>query len=307
VTDRRHLALVGPTAAGKSAVAVAVAHGLGDVEIISVDSMLVYRGMDIGTAKPTPAEQGGVPHHLIDICDPAEDWSVARFVAAARPVIDAIEGRGHRALFVGGTGLYARAVCDGLDLPGAAPEVRAELEAEASTPDGLARLRDELEHRDPVAAGRIEAGNRRRLVRALEVVRSTGRPFSSFGPGLDVYPPARVRLAGLWLPRALTSQRIRERFARMMNEGLLDEVRTLAARPTGLGRTAREAIGYRELLAALAGERASIDDAIAAAVRRTVAFARRQRMWFRRDPRITWLGSDGNPGEPTGALLALWR
>ncbi|MDQ3642527.1 MAG: tRNA (adenosine(37)-N6)-dimethylallyltransferase MiaA, partial [Actinomycetota bacterium] len=192
----RHLVLVGPTASGKSALAMEVARRLDDVELVSADSMQVYRGMDVGTAKPTPSEQEEVPHHLLDLADPAEDYSVARFQADAAEAIAGIEGRGHRALLVGGTGLYVQAVVDGLALPGEWPELKAELEAQP-----VDQLHRRLTRVDPLAASRIEPGNGRRLVRALEVTLGSGRPFSSFGPGLGAYPPTRFRLAGVWLPR----------------------------------------------------------------------------------------------------------
>ena len=154
------------------------------MEIVAVDSMQVYRGMDIGTAKPTPAEQAAVPHHLIDLADPGEYFSVARFQSEAATVIAGIESRGHRALLVGGTGLYFHSVVDGYALPPGDEAVRAELEAQAGEEGGLARLMEELAVLDPVAAARILPDNTRRIVRALEVIKETGRPFSSFGPGV---------------------------------------------------------------------------------------------------------------------------
>ena len=296
-----HLALVGPTASGKSDLALEVARRLPDVEIVSVDSMQVYRGMDVGTAKPTPAQRAEVPHHLIDLADPDEEFSVARFQRAAREVLAAIERRGHRALLVGGTGLYVRAVVDGLDVPGEWPELRAELEAEAD-PEVLHRR---LAGLDPVAAARTTPTNRRRIVRALEVTVGSGRPFSSFGPGLALHPPSPFRMAGVWLPRQVVSRRIGERVAAMVQAGLADEVRALALRPGGLSRTARQALGYRELLDHQAG-RWSMEEALDRAVVRTRAFARRQRMWFRRDPRITWYGAADNPFAVLPALLGDW-
>jgi tRNA dimethylallyltransferase len=297
-----HLALVGPTATGKSAIAVEVARRLPGppVEIVTADSMQVYRRMDIGTAKPGPAERAAVPHHLLDIVDPAEDFSVAAYRRAAEEAIAGVEARGHRALLVGGTGLYVQAVVDRLALPGRWPAVRAALEADPDTAGLYARL----SALDPAAAARIEPNNRRRIVRALEVTIGSGRPFSSFGPGLGAYPPStRFRLAAVWLPRRVVAARIRERFAAMMRAGLLEEVRALAAGP--LSRTARQALGYKELLAHLEGA-CSLDEAVAAAVRRTVAFSRRQRVWFRRDPRIVWYGAAENPADVVPALLEDW-
>ena len=297
-----HLALVGPTASGKSALAVEVARRCPDVELVSVDSMQVYRGMDIGTAKPTPAERAEVPVHLLDLADPADDFSVADFQAAALGAVAAIEERGHRALLVGGTGLYLRAVVDGLHLPPQWPDVRAELEADPDTE----ALHRRLAAADPVAAARMEPTNRRRVVRALEVVLGSGRPFSSFGLGLDAHPPIRFALAGVWLPRPVVSERIAARLRAMVDGGLVDEVRgLLAARPGGLSRTAAQALGYREVLRHLRGE-CTLEEAVAEAVRRTRAFARRQRMWFRRDPRVVWYGSAGNPVAVLPALLGDW-
>ncbi|HEX5616760.1 MAG TPA: tRNA (adenosine(37)-N6)-dimethylallyltransferase MiaA [Acidimicrobiia bacterium] len=303
----RHLALVGPTASAKSAIAMRVAETFGDVEIVSLDSMQVYRGLDIGTAKPTPDERARVPHHLVDVVEPHDDWSVARTQRAARDAVADIEARGKRALLVGGTGLYVQAVVDDLAIPGEDLAIRAELEAFTSEPGGMLAAYQELTARDPLAASRIDEHNQRRVVRALEVIRSTGRPFSSFGPGLDRYGPTAfdVALIGIWLPRDTLARRIESRVDAMRAAGFVDEVRALAARPAGLSRTAAQAIGYQELLAHLRGELA-LDDALALAVRRTRSFARRQRMWFRRDPRITWLGTDDDPMVLTAGVLARW-
>ncbi len=303
-----HLALVGPTASGKTRIALEVARALGDVEIVSVDSMQLYRGLDIGTAKPTPAERAEIVHHLVDIADPSEEWSVARFQTAAREAVTAIEGRGHRALLVGGAGLYVQAVVDDLRFPGEDLELRAGLEAWTTEPGGVAAAYAELSERDPDAAGRIDPHNARRIVRALEVIRLTGQPFSSFGPGVRHFGPTAfpVRMAGIWMPRGVLAERIRARFAAMRAAGLLDEVRRLAATNGGLSRTARQAIGYKELLAHLEGQEPSADAAFETAIRRTRSFARRQRMWFRRDPRIAWYGSAGNPATVFPGLLASW-
>jgi tRNA dimethylallyltransferase len=302
-----HLALVGCTASGKSALAFEVARRLAEddhgppVELVSVDSMQVYRGMDIGTAKPSAADQAVVAHHLIDLADPDDDFTVIRYQAAAREALAAIEARGHRALLVGGTGLYFQAVVDQLSPPGRYPEIRAALEAEPDT----AALHRLLTERDPVAAARMEPTNRRRVVRALEVTVGSGRPFSSFGPGIDAYPPTRFRVAGLWLPRPIISGRINERLLAMVAAGLVDEVRYLAARPAGLSRTARQALGYREVLAHLE-EGVALPDALGLAARRTRAFARRQRVWWRRDPRITWFATRDNSLAVLPALLGDW-
>ncbi len=307
-----HLAIVGPTGAGKSEIALRVAVRAGDAEIVSLDSMQVYRGLDIGTAKPTAAEQAAVAHHLIDVAEPDDDWSVARTQAAARAAVADIEARGKRAVLVGGTGLYVQAVVDAFELPGEDLALRAELEAATSEPGGLAAAWAELSAADPVAAHRIDEHNQRRIVRALEVIRSTGRPFSSFGPGVFAAGPTAfpVLVAGIWWPRATLTSRLEHRSATMRTAGLADEVRAVAPR---LGRAAAQAIGYKELLGALAGE-SSLDDAFALALRRTRSFARRQRMWFRRDPRVVWFGG-GGPDAHGGdelqlagdAVLACWE
>jgi len=306
-----HLALVGPTASGKSALALRVAQRLGDVEIVSVDSMQGYRGMDIGTAKPTAEDRAAVPHHLLDLVDPTDDLNVARYQALARATLADIADRGRRALLVGGTGLYVQAIVDDLRFPGEDLELRADLERRTAEPGGIARAYAELERRDPLAASRIDPHNARRIVRALEVIELTGEPFSSFGPGVQSYGPTAfpVRMVGVWLPRAVLGRRIVERVATMRRDGLWDEVVRLRARPAW-SRTARQAIGYKEILDVLdAGgepDPASRDEVFDTIARRTRSFARRQRMWFRRDPRITWVGGAGNPCDSMGAVLALW-
>jgi tRNA dimethylallyltransferase len=278
------------------------------VELVSVDSMAVYRGMDIGTAKPSPSVRSRVGYHLVDLVEPSSEFTVQEFQAAARTALDEISGRGHGALLVGGTGLYLRSVIDDLSFPGRYPAVAARLgdELEAAGPEGspgersaLAALHARLSALDPVAAGRLEPTNRRRLIRALEVSIGSGQPFSSFGPGLEAYPPSRVTLVGVPYDPETSDRRIADRFAAMMDLGLLDEVRALAGSPGGLSRTARQALGYRELLSHLE-DGVSLDDAVAEAVRRTRSFARRQWAWFRRDPRIVWL----EPGEDGLARIA---
>jgi tRNA dimethylallyltransferase len=304
-----HLALVGPTAAGKSALGLEAARALGDVEIVSIDSMQVYRGMDIGTAKPSVAERASVAHHLVDAADPWEDWSVARFQAEARAAVTAIEARGNRALLLGGTGLYVQAVVDDLRFPREDLARRSEITASVERePGGLAEAYRELERIDPAAAARIEPTNTRRIVRALEVVQSTGQLFSSFGPGLGEYGPTvfPVQIAGVWMPRAILRDRIDQRFETMMASGLVEEVRDLDGDPRGWSRTARQAIGYKEILAHVRGEEPDLAAAREVAIRRTRALSRRQRMWFRRDPRITWFGATENSCALLPALLAWW-
>lgn len=299
------MALVGPTASGKSALALEMARRFG-AEIVSVDSMQVYRGMDIGTAKPTPEQRSEVRHHLIDLADPGEDYSVARYQAEGTRALADLSRRGRRVILVGGTGLYLRALVDGLSLPGQWPSLRAELEEEVDR-QGLDRLFDRLTRMDPLAASRIEPGNRRRLVRALEVCLGSGRPFSSFGPGLASYPPTRTLLLGVDLPRPELDRRICLRYGAQMAGGFLEEVEQLAARPGGLSRTARQALGYRELLDHL--ERGTpLETALEQAIGRTRRFARRQLAWFRRDPRVRWVEGGPNCGSTvSGVLGECWR
>jgi tRNA dimethylallyltransferase len=246
--------------------------------------MAVYRGLDIGTETPP---RSAASWHLLNIADPAEDFSVAQFQDAARAVLAQIHSRGHRAILVGGTGLYHRAAVDGLELPGRYPEVARELEIEASTPEGLASLYESLAALDPLAASRIEPGNRRRIVRALEVTVGAGRRFSSFGPGLGHYPVTGPRLAGLSLERPEIDRRLAERLDAELAAGWLEEVARLASHPGGLSRTARQAIGYRELLAHLE-DGLPLQVAKTEILRRLKAFARRQEAWFHRDPRVKW-------------------
>lgn len=279
------LVIVGATATGKSALAVALAQRLSRLEVVSADAMAVYRGMDVGTAKPSEAERQGVTHHLIDIADPGEEYTVARFQNDVAGVVEAIAGRGAIPIVVGGTGLYVRAVVDNFTMPGRYPDVRAIVEREPSAE----RLYEHLQNVDPVAATKILPGNRRRIERALEVTLGAGRPFSSFGPGLDHYPPSPFCQVGLRLDRTELDRRIDERYDRQLEAGFEAEVAALARRP--LSRTAGQALGYRELLAHRAGE-LSLDEAMALARKRTKRFARRQERWFRRDPRIVWFEAD---------------
>jgi tRNA dimethylallyltransferase len=298
------VALVGVTASGKSEAALTVTRRRDDVEIVSVDSMCVYRGMDIGTAKPTPAQQAEVPHHLLDLVDPDQEFTVTQFQRAAREALAGIAGRGHHALLVGGTGLYLRSVVDDLRFPGRFPEIAAGLEAElAAGTATVPALHARLAARDPLAAGRMEPTNQRRVVRALEVTLGSGQPFSTFGPGLEAYPPTSVGLVGVAIAPDLVDRQIAERFTGWVESGLLEEVRALAARPAGIGRTARQALGYRELLAHVE-DGAPLAGCVEEAVRRTRQFARRQASWFRRDPRIDWTGPEGAADRLEQALAA---
>ena len=254
-------------------------------EIVSVDSMAVYRGMDIGTAKPTSTERAEFPHHLIDLVDPDQEFSVAAFQRAAESVLAVMSSRDATAILVGGTGLYLDAVVDGFTLPGRYPDARATVEGRPS-----AALHAELTRLDPLAASRIEPSNDRRLVRALEVTIGSGRRFSSFGPGLQGARTrsARFYLAGLRVPRPFLADRIAIRYGAQLAAGFVEEVRSLHERfGPSMSRTAAQALGYRELIAHVRGE-SSLEEAVAVAVTRTVAFAKRQERWFRRDDRIHW-------------------
>lgn len=305
MSERPPFALVGPTASGKSEAALALAGGL-DAEIVSVDSMLVYRGMDLGTAKPSPAERARVPHHLIDVAEPSESFSVVRFQEAATTAVKEIGARGHQVLLVGGSGLYFRAVVDELEFPGTDPDARAELEREAAAL-GPAGMHERLRALDPVTAGRIEPGNVRRTVRALEVPAITGRPFSAFAEAWERYEPRAVRAAGVHMPREVLLARIGERVRVMLDAGWLDEVRSLVDQGFGAWLTSTQAIGYAEMARHLRGEMTR-EEAVEATIKRTGNLARRQMAWFRRDPRIRWFGV-GAAGaieacEPIRAFLA---
>jgi len=275
------LALVGPTASGKSDAALAIAPRLG-AEVVSVDSMLVYRGMDIGTAKPTIEQRAVVPHHLLDLAEPSERFTVARYQELARGALRSIA----RPLLVGGSGLYLRAVVDDLAFPPEDPVVRASLEAEADDL-GADALYHRLADTDPVAAARVEPGNVRRIIRALEVTAISGSPFSSFATAWDRYDADRVRAAGIRMNREARRIRIGERVLAMLRNGWLDEVQGLLDRGFGGWITASRAIGYAELAEHLDG-RVSLDEAAERTVKRTRELARRQMAWFRRDPRIRW-------------------
>jgi tRNA dimethylallyltransferase len=279
------LALVGPTASGKTGAALRIAEALG-AEILSVDSMLVYRGMDVGTAKPTASERGRVLHHLVDLVEPSQPFSVAAFQAAARRAAEDVHRRGKTPLLVGGSGLYFRAVVDDLEFPGTEEGVRGALEGEA-TALGPDRMHRRLADLDPVAASKIEPGNVRRTVRALEVAAITGRTFSSFAAAWERYGPERVRAAGVRLGTQDLAARVDARVQEMLGAGWLREVEALVARGLGGWLTASQAIGYAELARHLAGE-LSLEDAVQQTVKRTRTLARRQMAWLRRDPRIRW-------------------
>ncbi|MBV9290875.1 MAG: tRNA (adenosine(37)-N6)-dimethylallyltransferase MiaA [Frankiales bacterium] len=288
LTDRV-VAVVGPTAAGKSALAVRLAAALlaggQRAEIINADSMQLYRGMDIGTAKLRPDERGGVPHHLLDIWPVTQPASVADYQRLARDRISELHARGVLPLLVGGSGLYVRAALDRLDFPGTDPALRAALENELERV-GPEPLHQRLAVADPAAAAAILPSNGRRIVRALEVVAITGRPFTAGLPSYDaVYDAVQI---GIDDDPAALDQRIDERVAHMFAAGLVDEVRTLEAAGLRTGRTASRALGYQQVLAMLDGMLTEAE-AQAETARATRRFVRRQRSWFRRDPRVQWL------------------
>jgi tRNA dimethylallyltransferase len=282
------IAVVGPTAAGKSELAVNLALALTG-EVINVDSMQVYRGMDIGTAKLSTAEQRGVPHHLLDLWPVTRTVTVAEFQRLARARIAELHRRRAVPILVGGSGLYVRGVLDDLDFPGTDPQLRARLEAELAE-RGPAPLYERLRVADPAAAERIQPTNGRRIVRALEVIEFTGRPFTASLPSYRFVYPVAVQI-GLDVPRPELDERIAERVARMWARGLVDEVRRLQADGLQDGRTASRALGYAQVLKYLSGELTE-DQAKRETIKATRRFARRQDSWFRRDPRVRWLAYD---------------
>ena len=285
----RIVVVVGPTASGKSDLAIALAARLGPSEIVNADSMQLYRGMDIGTAKTPPDQRGGVPHHLLDVLDVTEPGSVAEFQRLARAALADCQSRGVTPIVVGGSALYVRAVIDPLDFPGTDAEVRARWTAELEM-QGAPALHAILAERDPEAAEQILPSNGRRIVRALEVGELTGEPFVASMPGHESVYPGLVMI-GLDVPRDVLDVRLERRVEQMWDDGFVDEVKSLIV--TGLedGPTASRALGYQQILAHLRGE-TSEDEARAATVTGTRKFARRQDRLFRKDPRINWLPFD---------------
>ncbi|HEY0238036.1 MAG TPA: tRNA (adenosine(37)-N6)-dimethylallyltransferase MiaA [Friedmanniella sp.] len=287
------IVIVGPTASGKSGLAVALAHAYAErgrrAEVVNADSMLVYRGMDVGTAKPSARERAGVVHHLVDVLDVTETATVAQFQSLARAAVADCLARGVVPILVGGSALYVRAVVDAFEFPGTDPVVRSRLEAELDT-IGPEALHARLAERDPAAAARIEPANGRRVVRALEVGELTGRPYAAELPERRYALPDVVQI-GLDVPRDVLDERIRRRVDAMWSAGLVAEVRLLAQAGLRDGLTASRALGYRQVLQHLDGE---LDEAGAreATVVGTRKFARRQDSWFRKDERISWLAHD---------------
>ncbi|MFF5226749.1 tRNA (adenosine(37)-N6)-dimethylallyltransferase MiaA [Dactylosporangium sp. NPDC000521] len=297
----RVVAVVGPTAAGKSALSLRLAHELGG-EVVNADSMQLYRGMDIGTAKLSITERDGVPHHVLDIWDVTEPASVAVYQRLARAAIDDIAARGRVPLLVGGSGLYVRAVLEDFEFPGTDAELRAALEQELAEvgPEALhARLRST----DPEAAERILPGNGRRIVRALEVNALTGTTFTARLPSQPRPVYESVQL-GVDVDTAVLDERIEARVAAMWAAGLVDEVRALEQVGLRDGRTAGAALGYKQILDYFSGL-SDESEAKAETVRATRRFVRRQRSWFRRDDRIVWL--DGGAGDIAAAAMGVVR
>jgi tRNA dimethylallyltransferase len=300
VTIKKSVVVLGPTASGKSDVAMAAATTVPNVHIIAADAMQVYRRMDIGTAKPTEEDQRRVIHHCIDVAEPSERYSVARFaedVAAARKKISKADAN---ELIVGGTGLYVTALVDGLSMPGDYPKIRAQLEANRDT-EALFRQLSEL---DPEAVKKIDPNNRRRMIRALEVCLGSGKTFSSFGEGIGAYPPVDTVQIGIKWQRDALRERIALRVHKMVEAGLVDEVRSVLNGPKSISDTARQALGYKEVIEHLE-RRWSLEEAIDATILRTQQFAVRQERWYRRDPRIQWVEVQNDPiAEVTPLVVA---
>ena len=294
------VALVGATASGKSGLSLDLAERLGG-EVVNTDAMQVYRGMDIGTAKLPVAERRGIPHHLLDLLDVTQPATVALFQGWAREAVAEIRGRGATPVLVGGSALYTRAIIDRFDFPGTDESLRRELEAELERLGGAA-LHERLAGVDPDAAARIPPDNGRRVVRALEVVALTGRPYSASLPRLEYADPLTVQI-GVDIDRPTLDERIARRVEEMFAGGFVEEVEALLARGLAEGRTAHRAIGYREAVGFLSGDR-TLAEAIEQTKAATRRFARRQDGWFRKDPRIVWVDHD-DPDRVERALAAV--
>ena len=292
------LAIVGTTASGKSQIAMSVAERIGTFELVSLDSMQIYQGMDIGTAKPTKEEQALIPHHMIDIVKPHEEYTISQFQIQAKEAIDGIVSRGVQPLLVGGTGLYLRTIIDELNIPGQFPETRKELEKNLDT----RALYEKLTQFDPLASTRMEPNNRRRIIRALEVTIGSGRRFSSYGPGLSTYEEVNYKMIGLRWDRNTLDRRIVKRFEDQIANGFLKECEKLIDAKNQLSRTASQALGYRHLFGHIRGDY-SLDEAIETAIKDTKKFARKQERWFRRDPRINWIDINDDPDESLPLIL----
>ena len=284
------VAVVGATAAGKTSLSLDLAEALGG-EIVNTDAMQVYRGMDVGTAKLPPGERRGIPHHLLDLLSVRQPATVAEFQGWARTAITDLRAAGTTPVLVGGSALYTRAILDRFEFPGTDDAVRARLEAELAA-EGPAALHRRLGDVDPEAAATIRPDNGRRVVRALEVVEITGRPYAATLPGLEYADPHTVQI-GLEIDRPTLDARIERRVAEMFDAGLVAEVERLLVEGLAEGRTASRAIGYREVTAHLAGE-LTLDEARERTVVATRRFARRQLGWWRKDPRIAWVPYDAS-------------
>ena len=294
------VAVVGPTAAGKTGLSLDLAERLGG-EVVNTDAMQLYRGMDVGTAKLPPEDRRGVPHHLLDRLTVRDPATVAEFQGWAREVIAELRTRGRTPVLVGGSALYTRAVLDRFEFPGTDPELRARWEAELERRGSVA-LHAELAERDPDAAARILPDNGRRVVRALEVVELTGRPFSASLPQPEYLEPATAQV-GVRIDRDLLEQRIARRVEEMFDTGFVEEVRRLLEEGLAEGRTASRAIGYQQVAAHLAGD-LTLEQAKERTVVATRRFARRQLAWWRNDPRITWVDHD-DPNRVDRAVAAV--
>jgi tRNA dimethylallyltransferase len=294
------VAVVGPTASGKTALSLDLAEAVHG-EVVNTDAMQVYRGMNIGTAKLPPAERRGIPHHLLDTLTVRDPLTVAEFQQQARAVITELRARGTTPVLVGGSALYTRAILDRFEFPGTDPAVRARLESEL-TELGPHALHARLQSLDREAADRILPDNGRRIVRALEVIAITGRPFTASLPQLEYVDPATVQI-GVDIDRPTVDERIEQRVAHMFEAGLVEEVERLLSEGLADGRTASRAIGYREVAAYLSGE-LSLDEARERTLTATRRFARRQGSWWRRDPRITWVRYD-DPNRLDRAVKAI--
>ena len=282
------MAVVGATASGKTGLSLDLAERL-DGEVVNTDAMQVYRGMDIGTAKLPPAERRGIPHHLLDTLTVRDPATVAEFQQWARAEIADIRGRGRTPVLVGGSALYTRAILDRFEFPGTDDAVRSRLEDELAEL-GPEALHERLRKADPEAADRILVANGRRVVRALEVVEITGRPYSASLPTMDYLDPHTVQI-GVDIDRPTLDERIGRRVQEMFDAGFVDEVARLLDDGLAEGRTAGRAIGYREVASYLAGE-IGLDEARERTFLATRRFSRRQDSWFRKDPRVVWLRYD---------------
>ena len=290
------ICIAGPTASGKTALAVALARELGG-EVVSCDSMQVYRHMDIGTAKPTPDEMQGIPHHMLDVAEPTEDFSVSRYCEMATPIVEDILARGKPVIIAGGTGLYMDALIKGNSFaPYPSTGMREQLEAQADT-EGMERMLELLRSIDPDSAARLHPADRKRILRALEVYYETGETITAHNKKTQALPP---RFNAFWLAledveRATLYARIDKRVEKMLEAGLIDEIQSLLARGIPEKCTAMQAIGYKEFVAALGGV-CSMQEAVAQVQQSSRHYAKRQLTWFRRNQAIHWLRRETGDG-----------